>query len=63
MKRIYGGKSIQTMIQDLLNERPNLTVIKIVQTLGITIRDANIAIHKLLKEDLITKVIKLDIED
>ncbi len=63
MKRIYGGKSIQTMIQDLLNERPNLTVIQIVQTLGITIRDANIAIHKLLKEDLITKVIKLDIED
>lgn len=63
MKRIYGGKSIQTMIQDLLNERPSLTVIQIVQTLGITIRDANIAIHKLLKEDLITKVIKLDIED
>lgn len=63
MKRIYGGKSIQTMIQDLLNERPNLTVIQIVQTLGITIRDANIAINKLLKEDLITKVIKLDIED
>lgn len=63
MKRIYGGQSIQTMIQDLLNEGPKLTVIEIVETLGITIRDANIAIHKLLKEDLITKVIKLDIED
>lgn len=63
MKRIYGGRSIQVMIQDLLNEKPDLTVIDIVQTLGITIRDANIAIHKLLQRGLITEGKKLNTED
>ena len=34
MKRIYGGKSIQVMIHDLVNQRPNITVTDIVQALG-----------------------------
>lgn len=63
MKRIFGGKSIQLMINDLLKESPDLTLIEIVQKLGITIRDANIAIKQLLCDGVIKEMRKSDIDN
>lgn len=55
MKRVYGGKEIQDSIFNILHSR-NMSSIEICDHLGITIRDAAIAIRTLEEQGRIEVV-------